>query len=105
MAGPSGSLPEAWQLLRKPGPNNTKGLTLENPKTGDCRYLGCEHKYSSRPLPKYHNFLVEIKQPTPKKPKPDDGGEGNLATVQAVAPTLHKKQIIPASTPNSKVRH
>ena len=69
MAGPAEGLKEAWSLLRKTGPNGTKGLKMDEPKAGNMRYLGCEHKYSKRPLPPHRNWMVEIKPREPKPPK------------------------------------
>ena len=69
MAGPAEAMKEAWSLLRKQGPNGTKGLKMDEPKAGNMRYLGCEHKYAKRPVPPNRNFLVEITEKQPKPPK------------------------------------
>ena len=37
MAGPADALKEAWSLLRKTGPNGTKGLKMDEPKPGNMR--------------------------------------------------------------------
>ena len=69
MAGPAEAMKEAWSLLRKQGPNGTKGLKMDEPKAGNMRYLGCEHKYAKRPVPPNRNFLVEITEKQLKPPK------------------------------------
>jgi hypothetical protein len=92
MAGPKEALREAWSLLRKTGPNGTKGLNMDDPKAGNTRYLGCEHKYAKRLLPPHRNFMVDIKEPVPKPPKPKaaDDGSGNRSDQRP--PIIHENQ-------------
>ena len=86
MAGPTEALPEAWKLLRNTGPNGTKGLKMDEPSRGNCRYLGCEHKYSRRPLPKHRNFLVEIIPKPPKAKSETAPGDGTVTGAEDQVP-------------------